>query len=42
MARSFDKDYYKQFIPKEGITESIFKYSTIHEYLESSLREGYR
>jgi hypothetical protein len=41
MARSFDRAYYKQFIPKEGIPESIFKYSTINKHLESSLREGY-
>jgi len=39
--RQFGKDYYKQFIPKSGIPDRVFKYATVNDSLKDSLREGY-
>ena len=41
MQRRFPKGYYKQFFPKDGIPERVYKYFTINDDLKNTLKEGY-
>jgi hypothetical protein len=39
--RQFSPGYYKQFIPKDGIPERVYKYCSLTDHLKNSLSESY-